>query len=166
MKFPEVTLGVKDVKGLPLVKPFKVGTVEVDLSGYDDQIVNDSLGNRAFRALWGKHTPSIGVHERLYAIVMDSNSKPLAGMLLSVGGARQMHLHTGLLTTFALVTPKATAVLLCHNHPSGNLTPSDADKALNIRVKTALETVGVAFVDHLIINEEGSWLSMVHDGFI
>ena len=49
----------------------------------------------------------------------------------------------------------AASIILCHNHPSGSLTPSNADKKLTERMKHAGEILGITILDHLIISREG-----------
>lgn len=45
----------------------------------------------------------------------------------------------------------AASVILCHNHPSGTATPSEADKHITTRIIQALETVNVRVLDHLVV---------------
>jgi len=54
------------------------------------------------------------------------------------------------------VRRNAESVVLFHNHPSGNPTPSDLDFALTAKAKRACEAIGVALADHLIFGREGS----------
>ena len=49
----------------------------------------------------------------------------------------------------------ATALLLAHNHPSGNPSPSDADRRMTDTLKAALAPLGVHVLDHLIVSAEG-----------
>ncbi len=49
----------------------------------------------------------------------------------------------------------AAGIILCHNHPSGSLTPSDADKKLTERMKHAGKILGINILDHIIISREG-----------
>ena len=51
----------------------------------------------------------------------------------------------------------ATGVVLTHNHPSGNLEPSEDDLILTEQVKEALEFVGIGLYDHVIIAGEGDF---------
>ena len=51
----------------------------------------------------------------------------------------------------------ATGVVLIHNHPSGNLEPSEDDLILTEQVKEALEFVGIRLYDHVIIAGEGDF---------
>jgi DNA repair protein RadC len=56
-------------------------------------------------------------------------------------------------------------LILAHNHPSGNPTPSQADRALTQRLKESLALVDVRVLDHIIIGE-GEPLSMVEHGWM
>ena len=49
----------------------------------------------------------------------------------------------------------ASRVILCHNHPSGDLTPSDDDIALTRRIVTAGQLLGIDVCDHLIVGRDG-----------
>ena len=49
----------------------------------------------------------------------------------------------------------ATSVVLCHNHPSGNLRPSKADEELTQKIKVAARYLDITVMDHLIVSEEG-----------
>ena len=49
----------------------------------------------------------------------------------------------------------AEAVITCHNHPSGNLIPSDADKDLALKLNRALSAQGIKLLDNLIITKNG-----------
>ena len=59
----------------------------------------------------------------------------------------------------------ATAVVLCHNHPSGDATPSTADKSLTYTLKSALALVDVSVLDHVIVAGAKS-LSMAMKGYM
>ncbi|HMK03209.1 MAG TPA: DNA repair protein RadC [Ferruginibacter sp.] len=49
----------------------------------------------------------------------------------------------------------ATAIVLCHNHPSGNLQPSRADEELTKKIKEAATYFDIKVIDHIIVSEEG-----------
>jgi DNA repair protein RadC len=58
------------------------------------------------------------------------------------------------------VKERATAIIVAHNHPSGNLDPSIEDKDVTRRLRQAGDILGIKILDHLIFGEEG-YLSML-----
>jgi len=59
----------------------------------------------------------------------------------------------------------ATAIILCHNHPSGSIEPSDEDKALTRRISQGAEILGLTILDHIIIGKSNpSYFSFVQQG--
>ncbi len=59
----------------------------------------------------------------------------------------------------------ATSVVLCHNHPSGNLKPSRADEELTHKIKEAAKYFDITVLDHIIVSEEG-YFSFADEGII
>ena len=59
----------------------------------------------------------------------------------------------------------STGILLCHNHPSGNRTPSDADHQITQKVKEAGKLLDIQLLDHLILLPEG-YTSMADEGML
>jgi DNA repair protein RadC len=53
-----------------------------------------------------------------------------------------------------------------HNHPSGNLIPSDNDRNITMRIKEASHYMDLTLLDHLIITSEGEYFSMTDNGVI
>ncbi len=64
------------------------------------------------------------------------------------------------------VKENAAAIILVHNHPSGDLTPSKDDQDLTDRIKKAGEIMGIDVLDHVIIGPGGGWLSMKERGLL
>ena len=59
----------------------------------------------------------------------------------------------------------ASALILVHNHPSGDPTPSEADIAMTLQIKEAAETLGLTLHDHLVIGK-ASEISLRSEGYI
>lgn len=59
----------------------------------------------------------------------------------------------------------ASASIICHNHPSGDSTPSHADRQLTVRLKEALELVGIRLLDHFVVGH-GEMTSFAEKGWI
>lgn len=56
-------------------------------------------------------------------------------------------------------------IIVCHNHPSGKLVPSEADKQLTQKIKEAGITLDIKLLDHLIITEK-AYFSFADDGIL
>ena len=59
----------------------------------------------------------------------------------------------------------ATSIVLCHNHPSGNLKPSRADEELTQKIKAAAAYHDIRVIDHIIITSEG-YYSFANEGVL
>jgi DNA repair protein RadC len=59
----------------------------------------------------------------------------------------------------------ATSLVLCHNHPSGNLTPSKSDEQLTQKIKQAAALMDIAVLDHIIVSQEG-YFSFADEGML
>lgn len=59
----------------------------------------------------------------------------------------------------------ATSLILCHNHPSGNLRPSFADEQLTQKIKEAAKYFDIKVIDHIIVSEDG-YYSFADDGIL
>lgn len=65
--------------------------------------------------------------------------------------------------TFAdALKERASAIVIAHNHPSGNLEPSNDDKDVTIRIQKAGELLGIRLLDHLIISDDGYFSFLEH----
>jgi len=92
-------------------------------------------------------------HEEFWIIYLNNSNKVLQKNQLSKGGI------TGTLVDVRLVLKNAlengaTSIILAHNHPSGTLKPSEADKQLTQKLKTASESLDIKVLDHLIVTEK------------
>ena len=61
------------------------------------------------------------------------------------------------------IQKRASAIIIAHNHPSGCLEPSEADKDITQRLSLAGNILGVRLLDHLIFTEEGFYSFREHD---
>ncbi len=59
----------------------------------------------------------------------------------------------------------AVSLILCHNHPSGNLKPSRADEELTAKIKEAARFLDIKVIDHIIVSEEG-YFSFADEGLL
>lgn len=93
-------------------------------------------------------------HEEFWVLYLNNSNKVLSKSQQGKGGITGTFVDLRLVfkTAFEL---GATALILCHNHPSGNLKPSEADKKLTQKLKVAGENLDIQVLDHLIVTENG-----------
>lgn len=60
---------------------------------------------------------------------------------------------------------EATSIVLCHNHPSGNVKPSRADEELTLKIKEAAKYFDIKVMDHIIVSEDG-YYSFADEGIL
>ncbi|WP_037319174.1 DNA repair protein RadC [Salegentibacter sp. Hel_I_6] len=110
--------------------------------------------------------PIIGelYHEEFWIIYLNNSNKVIEQLQLSKGGI------TGTLVDVRITLRKAlevgaTSIILAHNHPSGTLKPSEADKQLTQKLKTAAQSLDIKVLDHLIVTEK-SYFSFADEGVL
>ncbi len=101
----------------------------------------------------------------IFAVLFLNNSHHvLAFEKLFYGTINTTTVHPRVVVQRALAL-NAAAVILTHNHPSGNLEPSAADQYVTEELKTSLKLFDVRVLDHIIVSHEGT-LSFVERGLI
>jgi DNA repair protein RadC len=112
-----------------------------------------------FRRIW---THRIGYIEEFYALFVNRSNKVLGWAKISMGGQNGTVADPKVIFQVALKA-NASHILMAHNHPSGNLEPSQADIALTQKMKEAGNFLDLPVLDHLILNTE-SYYSFADDG--
>jgi len=101
-----------------------------------------------------RHELALLDHEEFWVLYLNQSSKLLEKFRLSQGGITQTVVDIRLALKRAFEVG-ATALILVHNHPSGNLKPSGHDKELTKKFKKAASYVDLRVLDHLIVSEKG-----------
>ena len=114
----------------------------------------------AFRSIW----PSYEHIEFIYMLMLNRQNQILGSHQISKGGMTGTIVDVRVVFQVALKSC-ATAIILAHNHPSGNLGPSDADKKITKQLKEAGSLLEIPVIDHLILTE-GGYLSMADEGYL
>lgn len=103
-------------------------------------------------------------YEEFWIILLNRANKPIETKLIGKGGVSGTVADIKLIFNRAL-EQLASGIILCHNHPSGNLTPSQADIQLTKKVKEAGKILDIAILDHLIIGDN-EYFSFADDGMM
>lgn len=94
--------------------------------------------------------------EKVYLLCLDANNNIIKCVLLSSGLPNQVFVDARQIADVAL-KQKAVSVIISHNHPSGELKPSQADIELTRSVACALELLQIQLIDHFIFSDNGSF---------
>jgi len=136
------------------------------------------LGRRAARALAGERPqilrpedaatllmPRLAHLQREESVVLllDRRHRVLREASVGVGGVAHAPMEPREVFSAAFREPGVAALLVAHNHPSGEPTPSADDLAITRRLARGADLIGLEFVDHLIIAATG-WKSLVEAG--
>ncbi|MDE6807696.1 MAG: DNA repair protein RadC [Prevotella sp.] len=100
--------------------------------------------------------------EEFWLLLMNQNHRLIKKTRIAHGGISEVSVDIRILMREAVLA-NATIVVVCHNHPSGNITPSRQDNALTDCIKRACEVMRLYFMDHIIITD-GQYFSYYEAG--
>ena len=92
-------------------------------------------------------------HEEFWILYLNNSNKVIYKYQLSKGGITGTVVDIRLVFKVAL-EQNATAIILAHNHPSGTLVPSEADKQITKKLKMAGDNLDIKVLDHIIVTEK------------
>jgi len=101
-------------------------------------------------------------HEEFWIGLLNGANKVIEIKRLTQGGSRQTVVDIPMLLKMAL-EKSAQAVVVAHNHPSGQNRPSHEDEVITRRIKTGCEAIGITLLDHIII-AKGQYYSFADEG--
>jgi DNA repair protein RadC len=103
-------------------------------------------------------------HEEFWVIYLDRSNKVIDKSRISQGGITGTVIDIRIILRYAL-EKKATSLILAHNHPSGNLSPSQNDLDITKKATEASKLLDLSVLDHIIIAGK-NYLSMADDGLL
>ena len=103
-------------------------------------------------------------YEEFWLIYLNRSNRIISRHKISQGGI------SGTITDVRLIMKKAlellaSSIIICHNHPSGNREPSEADKRITEKIKEASAYFDISLLDHLIVTDSG-YYSFADNGII
>lgn len=155
----------RDLASMPGLGPAKAAEIVAALE----------LGRRATRDLAGARPQIFGPadaatllaprlahleREESLVLLLDRRHRVLREVSVGVGGIAHSPMEPREVFAAALREPGVAAVMVAHNHPSGDPTPSREDVAITRRLARGADLLGLEFVDHLIVAAMG-WTSLV-----
>ena len=152
--------GIGEAKAITIAAALELGRRRRSEEALEKRKINSSL------SVFELMQPIIGElqHEEFWIIYLNNSNKVILKNQLSKGGI------TGTLVDVRLVLKNAlqvaaTGLILVHNHPSGTLKPSDADKQITSKLKHAAQSLDIKVLDHLIVTEK-NYFSFADEGLL
>ncbi len=96
----------------------------------------------------------IDVFESFFILLLNRNNHTIGYAKISQGGITGTVVDVRIIAKYA-IEALATGVIAAHNHPSGNLKPSDNDIAITKKIKDALNILDIQLYDHVLLTKEG-----------
>jgi DNA repair protein RadC len=108
---------------------------------------------------------TITCQEQMVVMYLNRSNKPIGVIPLFRGGLTVTVVDIRLIIGIALKS-LTSSIVVSHNHPSGNKTPSNEDKVLTTRLKDACRLLDLTLLDHLIVTPDGNYLSFADEGML
>ena len=119
--------------------------------------IHQLLINRVF------DVDTIDYKETFKVLLLNNANKIIGYTTISEGGLTSTIVDVRMILQTALVS-NATAIILTHNHPSGNPRPSGHDDNLTKKIKSACELMDIRLLDHIIVTPYDSFYSYCDEG--
>jgi DNA repair protein RadC len=152
--------GIGEAKAITIAAALELGRRRRS----EDEVMLDKV--ESSHSVYKVMQPILGElpHEEFWILYLNNSNKIIHKNQLSKGGI------TGTLVDVRLVLKNAldvgaVALILCHNHPSGTLMPSEADREITQKLKTAAQSLDISVLDHLIITEK-AYFSFADEGIL
>lgn len=152
--------GIGDAKAISIVAALELGRRQQAQAAPVQPTITSS------KDVYNYMQPLLGNlnHEEFWVLFLNNSNKVVHRKMISSGG------QTGTVVDIRLILKTAfefgaVAMILAHNHPSGSLRPSQADKTTTINIAEAGKTVTIKVLDHLIVTEK-NYFSFADEGLM
>ena len=152
--------GIGEVKAITILTALELGRRRQHETSLD--IIKISTSKDVFQMM--KPILEDKTFEEFWVIYLNNSNKILSKELCSKGGITSTIVDVRVLYKRALEL-SAVGIIVCHNHPSGDIRPSISDRELTDKIKHAGESLDIQLLDHLIITEK-SYFSFADNGEI
>lgn len=156
--------GIGPAKALSIMAAAEIGRRRAEESS--DDMVRVESGTDVMKYMRPKVQDL--THEESWVLLLNNNARIIRCAHLSSGGLTETSVDVRMLLKEALLS-NATSFILIHNHPSGRMTPSRADKDLTQRVQKAGQAVNIRMIDHVIVSDSSdmnNYYSFSENGYL
>lgn len=126
--------------------------------------VEERLVVRTARDLYNHFHPKLADQpvEEFWVMLLNNACKVIDSRRVATGGITEVAVDVRLVLREAILG-RATAIALCHNHPSGNVRPSRQDDLLTDRLRQACDLMNIRLMDHIVLTD-GRFYSYADEG--
>ena len=152
--------GMGPVKAVSIIAALELGRRR----GKSD--LQDKIRIAGSQDVYSLFQPVLGdlTHEEFWILLLNRANRVIDNIRISQGGISGTVIDVRIILKHAL-DRLASAMILCHNHPSGNLKPSEADMKITNKISDSCRTMDLQLLDHLII-ADNSYFSFSDEGLI
>ncbi len=154
-------LGVGEAKAITIIAAMELGRRREGTGGGVKQKIRDS---RDLFQFFNPMLSDLG-HEEFWVAYLNKSNTPVAKQRISAGGVAGTVVDIKIILKEAVAIKSCTSIAICHNHPSGNLQPSENDIKLTGKIKDAARLMDLVLLDHIIIGEKG-YYSFADEGIL
>ena len=150
--------GVGVAKATAIVSAMELSRRRIGCSPFQSEQIRSSKD--AYMALFSSLRDL--EHEEFWALLLSKSNRVIAKVKLASGGLDSTLVDVRILLK-KCIEYKAVGLIVAHNHPSGNLSPSVQDRVLTRKIKGGCEIMDIVLQDHLIIGGDG-YFSFLDEG--
>ena len=143
------------------IKKYEIGIVSKDSNFKTEKIQSSRDSYEYISQFYGD---DIVLFESFFVLLLNYANDTVGFAKISQGGIAGTYVDPLIIMKYVVDTMSKT-VVIAHNHPSGNLRPSEQDKNMTKKIKDALNLLDVTLLDHIILTET-TYLSFADEGLI
>ncbi len=152
--------GIGEAKAVNIIAALELGRRRKDQLGKEKTIITQSKD----AAIFFQPLLEDLSHEEFWILLLNRSNTVLDKFMVSQGGLTGTVIDVRIILKTA-IEKLASSMILCHNHPSGNTKPSDADVKITKKIKDAASLMEITVLDHVIIAHD-QYLSFADEGIL
>lgn len=147
---------LRQLKGMGELKTMQVEAVMEIVRRYSRETMGEKIQISDPSVVYRLMRPEIGnlPYEEIWVLLLDRRNRVMGKLRVSEGGSTSSVFDIKKIVRAALLS-RAEAVVLSHNHPSGNLRPSASDDAITKKLKEGCKALDLSLLDHVIVTSSG-----------
>lgn len=144
---------------------YQVHEIGLTYKKLEDRVETILNSNIAFDFIRPFFEPYNGIREAVFAIYLNHANQIIGVQRISEGGISGASVDIKIVLKGAL-NILASSVILAHNHPTGTLKASIADKQITSKIKEACKIIDLELLDHLILGSNTTFYSFADEGIL